>query len=551
MGTVETPPSRLRFWIFLLLVTAALLRLTYALEMGQGFEFHRHEWRQTDMHFFALRANHIAVGDWWSKAVSVPKHSWLVRIQNRNAWKRWLQHRFYQSPGYEYVLAASMAWWGSIWPVKIGQMLLGVLSILLLFHLGQRLFHWRVGLIAGVGALFYGPFVYLEPMLLRTSLLTFLGLLLMALLLKLKQRPSLGWALLFGGVVGVAVLFKATWLLLLGATPIFLWRSAAGASKPAWPTWVGLVVGFAVALSPLVVRNVVVGASPMALSANGPLVFVQGNAPDAKPQPNFASRYFKDIFVKTKGRMLPTVKETLGQHSLWSFLKLHSLRLWSVLRREEAPNNTCFALVQQQSSLLGLLRLSFLFLTPLAFLGWVLLTRGSSEERWALGLCLTFLLLHASSWLWGGYMMRYRVPVAPLFLLGAAFAVHRMLLWTESHSWKPLGLSVLGVLSVALFLHLPSTGKVVEVRIADYLAPMLHSVKATQFEPGCQVAKIAAKQKPATFKPLQTLMCGCWSRQQTCQDQQCLANLWKVCRAGFFREVRKIGKRKSGKRTKK
>lgn len=544
MSSSEAVPSRLRFWIFLLLTTAALLRLTYALEMGQGFEFQRHEWRQTDMHFFVKRGRQISYGDWWSRSISLPRHSWLTRIQTRKQWKQWLGKRFYQSPGYSYVVAVSLSLWGSVWPVKIFQMMLGVLSLFLLYSVGRSLFSWRVGLLAAIGGLLYGPFLYLEPMLLRTTLLTFVGLALLALVVRLRNQPSILAAGLLGLLLGLAVLFKATWLLLLGFLPLLL-RKSEQVTQSKGKVWVVLGLGFCMAISPLVVRNIVVGASPASMSANGPLVFVQGNAPDAKPQPNFRSRYFKDIFLKAQGRLLPTVTQTLGSHSIWSFLKLHFVRMWAVFRMEEAPNNTCFALAQKQSSILGFLRLNFLLLTPFALMGWFLMASGSTRERWALWVLLAFLLLHATSWLWGGHMMRYRITAVPLFLLGAAYLLERLIVWVQQRELKSVAITVGAAIVLALLINVPSHGRVVPIRVADYLSPMLHAVKTTRFEEGCKVATFAAQAKPQTFKRLETLMCGCWKSQKACLNQQCQANLWKSCRSGFFRELGNLSKRRA------
>lgn len=532
-------PSRLRFWLVLLFSTAVLLRITYTLEMGSSFEFQRHTWKQTDMRYFHDWATQIASGDWLSRKVSMPHHSWLLRIQSPTAWKSWQKQRFYQAPGYPYLLALSLWWFHSLWPIFLLQMLLGLLIIALTYSIGRTLFSWHVGLLAAVLVSLYGPLLYLEPILLRSVPLTFLGLLLLWLGLRLYHTPSLWLFFVTGVSTGLSMLFKSTFVL---ALPLLMWlafRPKTSLCPPPSPPISKLVavfflfLGCAFALSPLVVRNVLVGVSPTTLAANGALVFTQGNAPDAKPFPHFRSRSFQEVFLKTQGQLWPTIREILSQHSWSSFLKLHLIRTWSVLRHEEVPNNACFALAQQRSRLLSLLRVSYLWLVPLAFLG-LLLCLTASSSRWIALLLLVFLGLHALSWIWGGHLMRYRVPITPILAILVAHAIHEGVIFLQQKRWTPVFAGTSIAVLLAVLINVPSAYRAVEIRTPDYLASLYHDIQRSRFMDACEVATLAAQRHPQRFRPFQSLLCSCHVQQQACSNENCLGQLWQSCERRFF-----------------
>src|SRR5437867_8660195 len=169
-----------------------------------------------------------------------------------------------------------------LWPVALVQVALSTIDVWVIASLARRIFSERTGLVAGLLAALYGPFVFAVGFLLKETL----GLLLLDLFLwsaidvVARGRWSLAW--LPGVLFGLSCLVRPNFLpLALGVLawwcfawpePFWLKRTIAAAL---------FTVGTVAAILPVSVRNYRVGGEWVWISAHGGHNFYIGNRPAA------------------------------------------------------------------------------------------------------------------------------------------------------------------------------------------------------------------------------------------------------------------------------
>ena len=281
----------LRSPLWLVFGLALLVRLAYLHEISNTPFWILEQWNQTDMDTFLQVARQILAGDLLVRNPYHPVHYWHLTIASEAQWRRWYDPQvFYQMPGYYYVLALLLKLFGgSLVAVKVTQCLLGALHAALLGAVAQRIMGRTGGLAVGTLAALYGPFVVMEPMILRDSL----GLLVATLSLWLAvhaldsealgrdHRARLSW-LGAGLVLGLGALIKDTGLILFAA--IWLWLAARTLCRVPHSLRLAallLPLGLAIGLLPFMLRNLALGVAPLAVSQQSAIVFVYGNIADS------------------------------------------------------------------------------------------------------------------------------------------------------------------------------------------------------------------------------------------------------------------------------
>lgn len=178
---------------------------------------------------------------------------------------------YYVSPLYIYFLALIDGMSGSLTAVRVVQILLGTVSVGLIFATAREWSGERAAWIAALLAALTGLFSFYEAVLLQASLdavLTSAALLLLTLALR---RGGPRWYVLTGVVFGIQSLNRPNMLLAAAAiaTLLLLVRRV----KPSVWVTAGLIAG----LAPVAVRNVVVSGDWSPLSSQGGLNFDIGN----------------------------------------------------------------------------------------------------------------------------------------------------------------------------------------------------------------------------------------------------------------------------------
>lgn len=118
------------------------------------------------------------------------------------------------APGYPYVLAVSQMLFGASQPVKALQVVVSLVSIVLLYGIGTRVFDRRTGRIAALLFAINPTIAWFTNTMWIETVYMFLLLLAVALVFEVRERRSLWWPVGLGVTMGIAVLFRgvATYL---------------------------------------------------------------------------------------------------------------------------------------------------------------------------------------------------------------------------------------------------------------------------------------------------------------------------------------------------
>jgi len=351
-------------WGLVIVVLALTLRLIYQLEI-RAHPLSRHLF--LDPAFYHHWAQAICAGDWLS---------------------RW-QGIFYANPLYPYFLALIYTIAGqTILGVKLLQSILGASLCLMIAVIGRRIFDRPTGIVAGLMAAFYAPFIFYEGTLTIATLGLFLSVLPILLIVtgsRLSGGRSLGAGLAWG--FRALARFDASFL----AVPAWLLTLKTGRSVRRRVLLALLFcLGICAAVLPTTIRNYTIGGKPVAITAHGGETFYAGNNPRAngtytpergvRPGTEYEHEDFRQIASRRAGRWM-TLDESssywmrqafsfIRQHpGQWLRLELRKLLLFWGPR--EIPDNRNFHYFRQFSKILRLPLVNFVILCPLALLGLV------------------------------------------------------------------------------------------------------------------------------------------------------------------------------------
>jgi tetratricopeptide (TPR) repeat protein len=415
--------ARTREHLFLLgiLVVALLIRLAHFLTIvGTAFPKFPFVWDQSDMNTFWEWAQAILAGDWLGRDTYHPAFEWMKDIASQETWYRWWGGReiFQQAPLYAYWVAGLLGMSGrSIEFVSLMQLVLGAFQPLVMFALGHRLFNARVGLLAAAMTALYGPFIFHQGVLLRDWLPPLLEPLALVALLRARARARLRDWCLAGALLGVALLAKETLVLFLPLALAWLLLDQRAAMGRAAVSAAALLMGLFLVLSPLVARNVLVGAPPFAFSNRGAEGIIEGNAADGFPIGLTYPPSMKAILEKSDGRLMAVVRETLRTyHGDWRAVgSLELLKLRAVADPLEVPNNSSFYYGREISPLLRL-TLTYGMVFPLGLTGFVLSLRSWRRHLLLILYALTTLATLMSTII----LARFRLTLASVLIIYVA-----------------------------------------------------------------------------------------------------------------------------------
>jgi 4-amino-4-deoxy-L-arabinose transferase-like glycosyltransferase len=442
----DSTARRARGLLLGILCLALLIRLLH-FWMIAGTPLPKHHLMavEADDYAFFQWAQRIVGGDWLGRDTYHPYFEWMKRVAPLETWYRWWGGKeiFHQAPLYPYLLAGLLQLFRSSVPLALlAQLAIGALQPLVMYRLAALLFDPWVGLAAAALTALYGPFIFYEGLLLRDWLSPMLEPL--ALLAMLHARKSgRGWQWgVAGGVLGLALLAKETVLLLIPLVLLWLiwdsgraWRQAVRAG-----TWV--LIGLLIALSPLFLRNAMVGAPVFALSNRAAEAFAMGNIAALD------RAVFSRILERSEGGLLPAGMETLrtyhGDASRFFGRQLRKLR--GMIDPFEIPNNVSFSYGSELSPVLRW-SLGYAFVFPLGLAGLIL-----SLKRWRdHSLVFLYGLVVVAGFVLTSTISRYRLLLVPVLILyGAALLSRLVVALRERKARQALGPVVL-VLGCVLF----------------------------------------------------------------------------------------------------
>jgi len=401
-----------------------------------------------DPAFYDRWARAIAAGDWLGQGV------------------------FYANPLYPYFLALIYRCCGySLFLVKLFQSVLGGLTCWMIALIGRQIFDRATGILSGLMAALYAPFIFYEGTLTISTLGMFLSLLTVFLLLRSAEIGpwrSFGagavWGLRALARFDLTFLAAAIWLLAHRDERTFHRRLKLAAL---------FCLGVTVIILPVSARNFLVEGKLVAITAHGGETFYGGNNPWAsgsyapppgvRPGPEYEHEDFRRLASERLGRELSLsesssywldqamafIRDHPGRYARLQFKKL--LLFWGP---GEIPDNRNFHFFRRFSIVLRLPLLNFGILCPVALLGLLLELRN-----WRRSLLLYMqIFLSMLSVLFFFVLARYRLPTVPFLMLFAAYALHWSFRSWRDRRWRFLLVCWIPTCSLLIFFALQTRG---------------------------------------------------------------------------------------------
>ena len=408
----------------------------------------------TDMHATWEWSNGILAGDLLGHDTYHPEVQWMKDVGTKADWAQWWGdvRIFQQEPLYAYFIAA-LRWLlpSPLHTIPLLQLLLGgTLLPLAVYVLGRQIGGARTGLYAAAIAAVFGPGIFYQTTLLRDWTIPIGSALALALMIAGIRQTRLSLLLGAGLLLGVGATMKSSALLWLPICLCWLWFAT---KRPTSYTYqfkgaAALLFAFALGISPVIVRNCLVGAPPFALSNRLPEGLVLSNAADARPIGDHIPPSLVPTLKAAGGNPAKVIMEILRgyRNSPRAALRVQGTKLLAAFAPDDFADN--------QSYQFGTLRLPALricpswgFLLPLALPGmYFLLTKRKDRGLWVAGILAT----NTIAILVPNALGRYRLEALPLLALGAAQTINLAVVHYRTRSWKRLALCGTTVVSIAL-----------------------------------------------------------------------------------------------------
>lgn len=175
---------------------------------------------------------------------------------------------FYLQGAYAYVLALPMAI-GRLPAALASQLVMAAATWLILWRALLRIVDRPTALTTIAVGLGYASWAFYENKFLTAELTLFASVLVLAAWSRLEARVSTGGAVVLGLASGLAVLARPNLLLLIGPLAVAVFVLARACALPVLPRIAGVVLGCALALAPMTVRNAIVTGHATFLPAHG------------------------------------------------------------------------------------------------------------------------------------------------------------------------------------------------------------------------------------------------------------------------------------------
>ncbi|UCD83580.1 MAG: tetratricopeptide repeat protein [Deltaproteobacteria bacterium] len=378
---------------------------------------------------------------------------------------------FYQSPLYPYFLAIIYRIFGhNLFAVRVIQFIIGSLNCILIYLIGKKAFNPRVGLLAALMAVFYKVFFFYEGEINKTFLSVFLIDLTLLTLIVAEEKALNRFWVLSGIFFGFTILVRGNYLLVLPFVLLWLFVvSWENQKKQAIKNFLYLLLGTAIIISPVTLRNYLVGDDFVLTTSQGGQNFFIGNNPFnltggymstdlGRGDPKFEEKDFRRKAEDIVGRKLkPSEVSNFWFGQAMKFIRSQPGAYLSLLGRKfllfwnkvEVSDNQDVRHFARFSLLLRSPLLIFGIIAPLGLLGIGLALR----RKGAVLLLNLFTLAYCGSVVSFFIFSRYRLPVVTPLLIFAAYAI---LWWIEKLKqgrFRPIIISLLPLSALTLFVN--------------------------------------------------------------------------------------------------
>lgn len=366
-------------------------------------------------------------------------HEWAMDILSGNFWG---DDVFFRAPLYPYLLALIYkVSGGSIAFAVAVQHAMGVVTALLVYALARQYFTPSVGLLAGIFAALYWPFIYFEGDLLIVTLILLLDVLALLLLARSMRDGKRSMFLVSGVVLGLSAIARPNILIFFPALALVFYFRGRGQTAHRLPTWLSqtllVYLGAFIIILPVLIRNYVIGRDVVPIASQGGVNFFIGNnaQSDGRTAIVPGTRWdwwggYEDaiaIAEQERGhRLKPSEVSNYYFEKAFAFifgspgrslpLIVHKFAIfWA---GGERSNNKYIYFFWHKSGLGKVPLPGFWFITPLGLAGAILL--------WPRRRDLLLLYLFVVSYMLGVIAFfvnaRFRLPVVPVLIILAAYA---------------------------------------------------------------------------------------------------------------------------------
>ncbi|MEC7641314.1 MAG: DUF6427 family protein [Nitrospinota bacterium] len=345
---------------------------------------------------------------------------------------------FFQAPLYPYFLALVYKIFNSSFlVVQSIQILLSCFTPILIYFIGKCLFNERVGLVSTAIAVFYGVFIFYSGLLLKVTLSLFSSSLLILFLLRANRIPTKGNYFVVGLCLGVNILLRGNFLLLVPALFLaMIFFSPLARSK--FHQALVFLLGVSLLVAPVTIRNFYLEQDFVLTSYDAGPSFYIGNHPRAtgfqthlpfvRPNPLYEELDFRAEAERKSGTPLKPSQVS----KFWfvesfnffrddpaAFLKIVVKKFLLFFNNYEIPDNYDFAFMKSLTPALKLGFIPFGALLVFSTLA-VFLYRWNNSDFW---IVYIYGLVYSLSVIMFYVTSRFRVPLVPVLIPLAAFFV--------------------------------------------------------------------------------------------------------------------------------
>jgi tetratricopeptide (TPR) repeat protein len=378
---------------------------------------------------------------------------------------------FFRAPLYPYFLGLIYAVFSdSIFTAKLIQMLIGALTAALTYKLGTLVFNRAAGIVAGLLMAPFAPAVFYEGELLLDPLAMFLVL---AATLTTVNVISKGnrWRWIMAGLLwGLSAACRPTALLMIPVVALYIiLNKETGEKSRRWSRLGFVILGCAIVILPITIRNYVVGDDPALIASQAGVNFYIGNNAYADgitaTIPELPSWDYRDAVAVAEndlGRQLKPseissyyMKKGLdfwidepGRAILLTLKK--ALLFWNA---REFPNNRSFYFVREIVPFLKIVPITFGILAPLSLTGLVLAFVYPGIKRKYVYLLAGLIGVH---WITHAFFFvngRFRLPAVPLLACFAGACAVMIYTFYMRKMYKHLAVSVVLIILFAIAVH--------------------------------------------------------------------------------------------------
>jgi len=367
---------------------------------------------------------------------------------------------FFTEPFYAYFLAIILKISNNAQEIAIFiQTILGILLPFVIYKIGKKVFNKNVGLIAGIITAVYGPFVFYENLLLKTSIEIFFLALFVLFLVKVFSAERIWQYFLSGIFLGLLVIIKGNNLLLLPLLIFFILFLSPSRFEKRISLAILLFLGFAIAISPIAIRNFMVGKDFVLTNYSFGMNIYQGNRWDTdgsllqpefiRPHPKYEetdsfnmAEAFNERTMKPSETSSFWIRKTIAeiQEDPTRWVLLLGKKILLLITKIELSDNYDYAMYRKflpalrflpdfwLISALGLTGMLFFVFSEDMRYSFIETKKESTEERKKSSLITMWLVFgiviaYAFSIMVFHVNARYRMPIIPYFIIFASVAV--------------------------------------------------------------------------------------------------------------------------------